>query len=228
SRSLPLGNGEAKLDALVGEPHERRALALVLLVLDLPAALLERTELAIGRLLQAGGRIGRGLAAHPVGESLERQPKAERALGERLAVGRAKFLAFGGRELHRVALAHDAREALAERRADQHLVARARVAPEDIAGESIAAVARCDAAEKLEVHGRRRLQFDVSARRGEERRGREHALHLRSRLIVLRSVSLSGALLSDSCQMRFASPRWPSIHSTSPRWAPISASGRPS
>src|SRR5205085_1396973 len=149
------------------EPHERSALALVLLVLDLPAALLERTELAIGRLLQAGGRIGRGLAAHPVGESLERQPKAERALGERLAVGRAKFLAFGGRELHRVALAHDAREALAERRADQHLVARARVAPEDIAGESFRAVARCDAAEKLEIQRGRWLQFDVSARRGE-------------------------------------------------------------
>src|SRR5207237_10419289 len=119
----PLAEPGSPLGGGLGEPPGRRARALVLLIRRLPATLLERAQFAVGALVDLCGGIGGSPSLHPIGHSLERRAEAERAFGERFRVGGAVLLAFAGGELDRLAFAHDARHALAERRADEHLVA---------------------------------------------------------------------------------------------------------
>src|SRR2546422_9618405 len=117
---------------------------------------------------------------------------------------------------------------------DEHLVEILGVAPGDIAGERFLAVARREAAGEIEFRlpGRARLELRAAPQQkaGERiggRAPRRHRHYRLKRLIVFCSVSFSGADLIDSCQMRSASSRRPITQSTSPRCAPISASGRP-
>src|SRR6185436_16564278 len=211
--SVPLVDGEAHFSPGVGEPQPRGpALLVELLIFDLPATPFER---------------GRGLALHGLGQSLDRQAEAEHPLGERLGIRGAVFARLGSLQHHRVTLANDLRHALAGGGRDQHLVAVVRVTPGDVAGECIFTGSRRDTAGERKLERTcRRLELDLSAR-SEKRREQHNESHLRRRLIVFCSVSLSGPDLSDSSHTRRASSRSPSVQSTSPRCAPISASGRP-
>src|SRR5437660_10980119 len=103
----------------------------------MPATLIEREQLAVGRSLAARRHAGGRAPLHPVGEAFEWQPEAERALGERLGVRRAELAAVGGGELDGVAFAHDARDALAHGRGDEHLVAGAGMALLQVSRESV-------------------------------------------------------------------------------------------
>src|SRR5688500_18815816 len=153
---------KAHLGRAVGEPQPRRPLLrVVLLVFDLPAAPFQR---------------GRRLALHRLGESLDRQAKAQHALGELLRIGRAILARLRGPEQHRVPLAHDLRYALAGGRADQQLVAAVRMPPGEVAGKRFLAGARRDAP------GERKLErafgwlyFDLSTR-GKKRREKQRYL----------------------------------------------------
>src|SRR5262249_2267714 len=103
---------------------------------------------------------------------------------------------------------------------DEHLVGAPGMAPGDVAGESVLAVARREPAAQVELDVFGDLGLELSASAGEEEHHyrQQNEPHQRfRRLIVFCSVSLSGLDLSDSCQIRFASSRWPITQRTSPR-----------
>ena len=137
------------------------------------------------------------------------------------------------------------RDRLAERRRHDELVARRRVRPGEIAprAPSRAAARRQPAVDRERRVGRGDCRRRRTRRRASRsaatqarasappravhaRRARAPTITARSRRTVSSSTALSGVVFSCDCQTSCARARSPFAHSTSPRCAAISASGR--